>query len=364
MLVMAVAACGSDGGSSDDVDAGMGSQDGDIDAMMGRPMDPNDPVVDVPAFTGAYAFGKLTTEDNFMFGDSGTHFTEATTEHKVFDTRVHYARYRNNMLLQDKNGLSQVWIYDQATTQVGNAIALPSDAVGRAIQRGGMIYVGGLAKVYSYEVATGMWRMQPLTGTGTCTRVAAGKTRLWALCSNPNDSNTHELFSMWANKAMSDVVPLGASSPASTIFTWMTAAPDEDIVYYGSKAPEEACIGRATATELDTCAIPVRQIGNAQNTLTGAFVKRAEVTDNGASLFVSMFFSGNTGETVLFEITPSTKTVKRIRTIDTNAFAVCPDHSVTFQAGTFSQRYAGGVTTDVRLGAGGDNDMGCPLQPL
>lgn len=77
-----------------------------------------------------------------------------------------------------------------------------------------------------------------------------------------------------------------------------------------------------------------------------------------------MFFSGNTGETVLYEILPATKAIKRLRSIDSNAFAVCPDHAVVYQDFTISERYAGGVTTAVRLGAGGENDMGCPLKPL
>jgi hypothetical protein len=361
----ALAACGgSGGGDNGDVDAAIGTGDGDTtaDAADIRPMDPTDPVEEVPAFTGVYSFGKLTTEDNSSLGGTGTWFTEATTEHRVFTTRVHYARYRDDMLLQDKNGGSQVWVYDQATTTVGAPIALPSDAVGRATIRGGMIYVGGLAKVYSYEIATGTWRMRALTGTGTCQRVAAGKTRLWALCTKPSDSNTHELFSMWANKSLSDVVPLGSSSPVPTEpFTWITAAPDEDVAYFGSKNPAAGCIGKATATALEPCAIAMQTLSNFTSTV---YVKRGEITDNGANLYVSVFLSSNTSETELYEINMSTKHLEHLRSIDDNAFAVCPDHSVVYQDFTISERYAGGVATDVRLGAGGDYDMGCPLKPL
>ena len=64
----------------------------------------------------------------------------------------------------------------------------------------------------------------------------------------------------------------------------------------------------------------------------------------------------------LFEITLATEDIASIRSVD--SYATCPDNSVVFQDGLSSLRRAGGVTTTVRLGFGGDEDMGCPLKKL
>lgn len=351
--------CGGDGGGGVGPDASSSTDDApSVDAMSEeRPPDPADPVEDVPPFQGAYSFGKLTTQDNIQFGDSGTWFTDSTSEHRVTTTRVRYARYRDGVVLQDKDA-GRVFVYDQATTMVGPEITLPADAVGFATIRGGLIYIGGLGKVYSYEIATQMWRMRELPGAGTCVRAAAGTSRLFVLCASASAANTDVLYSTWANKTMSDVVPLGSVSPGvGAEFAWLTTAPGQDVAYFESRSPGEGCIGKATTTTLEPCAIPVRTLGSG---LAMAYLKRGELSEDGRTLYVTMFFDSS--ESPLYAIQVATMQYKYIRPVE--SFATCPDNSVVYQDGTISERYAGGVTSEVRLGAGGEYDMGCPLRPL
>src|SRR6185369_631350 len=141
-LLFLAAACGGSSTMNPGADGNTPGADAPTtptDASETRPPDPNDPVVDVPPYQGAYSFAKLTTQDNTQFADSGTWFTNDTTEHRVTTVRAHVARYRDQVLLQDKNA-AQVFVYDQVATTIGAAIALPSDAVGRATIRGGLIY--------------------------------------------------------------------------------------------------------------------------------------------------------------------------------------------------------------------------------
>mgnify|MGYP003631399479 FL=1 len=346
-LSLVAAACGSSSGASADgsvvEDAGQ-SPDAEVQADA-RMQDPSDPVELVPAHIGGYTFGKLTTEDFTAGNSGGTWFNDNATEHRVTTTRVHYARYRDNMVLQSKTD-SAILIYDQATTTVGAPVALPSDAVGRATIR------GGLAKLYSYEIETEMWRSQDLEGAGTCHHVAAGKTRLFAVCASPTEAKVDMVFSTWANKTMSDVVPSGIVSPGrGAEASWITIAPDDDVAYFGSITPELGCVGSATLGSVDSCAFSLSE--NYSNT-------SAQVSEDGATLYVATGTSDP--EDYLREVTLATKAVQAIRPVE--SYATCPDNSVVFQDGTISQRRAGGVTTDVRLGFGGGPDIGCPLKPL
>jgi hypothetical protein len=357
-VVLILAACGGGGTTNSGGDA----TDGDDGAMTPadadetRPPDPNDPVQDVPAHQGAYGFGKLTVQDKTQFADFGTWFTNTTTEHRVTTVRAHITRYRDQLLFQDKNA-AQVFLYDQTATTIGAAIALPSDAVGRATIRGGLVYIGGLGKVYSYELATQMWRSQPLAGAGTCHHVVAGKTRLFVMCADPSSSQKQQLFSTWANKTMSDALPLGTVSLASfESLQWITAAPGEDVAYFPSNIPSD-CIGRATTTTLTPCALALNTLG----TFMTARVADGRASEDGKSLFAAIY-SGTSSDNDLFEIKLSSLQVQHIYAVD--SFATCPDNSVVYQKFTASGRYAGGVTTAVRLGTGGEQDMGCPLAPL
>jgi len=153
-------------------------------------------------------------------------------------------------------------------------------------------------------------------------------------------------------------VPLGAVSPAEgTEFSWLTAAPGQDVAYFPSRSPDVACIGTLSTTKLDACTIPVRSLG----TLQTAYLVEGQASEDGASLYVTLFTQTSSDHS-LYEIKLPSQQLHSIRTVD--SFATCPDNSVVFQDFTLSQRYAGGVTTDVRLGTGGDYDMGCPLKPL
>jgi hypothetical protein len=359
-IVLAVlAACGGGGSptnSDPDASGGDGPDETTPDANEMRPPDPNDPVADVPAHQGAYTFGKLTVQDKTQFADYGTWFTNDTTEHRVTTVRAHITRYRDQLLLQDKNA-AQVFVYDQATTTLGPAIALPSDAVGAATIRGGLVYIGGLSKVYSDEIAAQMWRERPLPGAGTCHHVVAGKTRLFVMCADPSATDTQRMYSTWANKTMSDVVPLGAVPQARLSSMWITAAPGGDVAYFPSGIPSE-CIGTATTTTLDACKIPINTVG----TLTTARLSDARAGEDGAALFVKLYSAETTDEYDLFEIKLPSLQLTHIHSVE--AFATCPDNSVVYQDFVASGRYAGGVKTAVRLGAGGEYDMGCPLVPL
>lgn len=357
LAAVLLSACGDssgaqlDGGTGDDAaldDSGGGGADG-------RMQDPSDPVEVVPAHTGAYTFGKLTTDD-FASAASGTWFNDDVTEHKVTATRVRYARYRDAMVLQSKIA-AQILIYDQATTTVSAPITLPSDAVGRATIRGGLVYIGGLGKLYSYEIATQMWRSQPLPGAGTCHHVAAGNTRLFTVCAHPTQANTDMVFSTWANKTMSDVLPLGSVMPGEGVdMSWITAAPGGDVAYFASNKPDQGCVGKATLAGIDSCVFSLRTLLSAT-----VYVNRAEASEDGATLWVSAY--GASGpDNHLYEVTLATMMARSIRTVD--SYATCPDNSVVFQDGTLSQRRAGGVTTDVRLGFGTGPDIGCPLKKL
>lgn len=353
VVALVAAACGSSSEATTDgsvvEDAG---QSADAEPLAdARMQDPSDPVEEVLAHIGGYTFGKLTTEDYTAGNSGGTWFNDNATEHRVTTTRVHYARYRDNMLLQSKTD-SAILIYDQATTTVGDPITLPSDAVGRATIRGGLVYIGGLAKLYSYEIATEMWRSQDLEGAGTCHHVAAGKTRLFAVCTSPTESKVDMVFSTWANKTMSDVVPSGIVSPGRGAETsWIAIAPNEDVAYFGSITPDLGCVGSATIASIDSCATSV-----SENFSTTS----AQVSEDGATLYVTTGTSDP--EDYLREVTLTTKQVQGIRRV--NSYATCPDNSVVFQDGVISQRRAGGVTTDVRLGFGGEADIGCPLKLL
>jgi hypothetical protein len=79
------------------------------------------------------------------------------------------------------------------------------------------------------------------------------------------------------------------------------------------------------------------------------------------SCAIAMNATGDT-ETSLFEVKLPSKELNHLRSID--SYATCPDNSVIYQDFTISERYAGGVTTPVRLGYGGEYEMGCPLKKL
>jgi hypothetical protein len=317
--------------------------------------DPNDPVEDVPPYAGAYAFAKLTTDDVLQF--SGTFFTDDSSDHEVTATRVCYARYRDGMVLHSKLA-AEVYVYDQASTTIGTPIALPSDAIGQAVIRGGMLYIGGSAKLYSYELATQMWRSQPIPSTGACHHVAVGTTRLFAICANATDPHDDDLFSTWANKAMSDVVSIGTVAPGQGAeFGWLAVAPGSDTAYFNSEVPDRSCVGRMTLDAHEPCAFSLATL----TTLTNPLPNSGQVSEDGATLYVTLFAQDADGKR-LYEVDLATPSARLIRKVE--SYATCPDNGVIFQDGTISQRRLGGVTTDVRLGAGGQADMGCPLQKL
>src|SRR5688572_23356384 len=93
-LLVLIAACGDDG-SNAQLDAAPNPDDAlsDADSSTRRP-DPNDPVADVPMHTGAYTFGKLTSDEPSSPVQNGTWFNDDLTEHKVTDSETRYARYR------------------------------------------------------------------------------------------------------------------------------------------------------------------------------------------------------------------------------------------------------------------------------
>jgi hypothetical protein len=347
LVILAVAACGA---TPDH--AGADAPVANVDAHV---QDPDDPVADVPAYTGIYTFAKLTTDES-LTASAGTWFTDSTTEHKVSDIGTTYARYRDGTVLQSKLA-AQLFVYDQTASTIGAAIALPSDAVGRATIRGGMLYVGGTAKLYSYEIATGTWRMRALPNAGACHHVAAGATRLFAVCTNASTPANDDVFSTWANKTMSDVVPIGTLVPGGgEEFAWVTAAPGGDVAYLGARSPDLGCVARATWNALEPCALSIRSA----TTIADAVVWDGQASEDGALLYVTFHSQTNAGKH-LYEVSLASSAATDIRS-SIDSYATCPDNSVVFQDGTISQRRAGGVTTDVRLGSGGQTDMGCPLR--
>ncbi|NVB84025.1 MAG: hypothetical protein HOV81_36960 [Kofleriaceae bacterium] len=354
LVLVMVVGCGNESGSSTDGgptgDGGSGSAGADAHVQ-----DPADPVEDVPAFTGIYTFGKLTTDES-LNASAGTWFTESTTEHKVSNIRTTYARYRDGMVLQSKLG-AEMFIYDQATTTISAAIALPSDAVGHATIRGGLVYIGGSGKLYSYEIATGMWRSRTLPNAGACHHVVAGATRLFAICKNPTTTTNDDVFSTWANRTMSDVATVGTLSPGEGAeFSWITAAPGDDVAYLGSESPDRGCVARATWNTLEPCVFSLRTL----TTISDAILWDGQASEDGSLLYVTFHSQANAGKH-LYEVSLAQPMARYIRS-SIESYATCPDNSVVFQDGTISQRRSGGVTTDVRLGSGGELDMGCPLK--
>jgi hypothetical protein len=115
-------------------------------------------------------------------------------------------------------------------------------------------------------------------------------------------------------------------------------------------------VAKATLASIDECAFSLRTLLSA----TSLTVVPAQVSEDGAMLYVAAL--GTDSEKYLYEVILETMEVQGIRPID--SYATCPDNSVVLQDGTISQRRAGGVTSDVRLGFGGGADMGCPLKPL
>lgn len=353
-LVVAVCMAGAcSGNSGSSIDAASTSDAAGSNAADAPAQDPNDPVEDVPAFTGVYSFAKLTTDES-LTASAGTWFTDSTTEHKVSDIETTYARYRDAMVLQSTFA-AKIYIYDQATGTVGAAIDLPSDAVGTAIIRGGLVYIGGAGKLYSYELATRMWRTRTVPGAGACHHLAAGATRLFAVCTDATTIHNAYIVSTWANKTMSDVTPVGTFAPGpGADFSWITAAPGGDTAYLASNMP--GCVARATWNALDPCVFSMRTL----TTDTDAAVVDAAATEDGSLLDVSFVTQTDPGKH-LYEVTLTAQPMARsIRPVE--AYATCPDGSVVFQDGVGSWRRAGGVDTDVRLGAGGARYMGCPLK--
>jgi hypothetical protein len=179
---------------------------------------------------------------------------------------------------------------------------------------------------------------------------------LFAICANATTASNDDLFSTWANKSMSDVVTIGTVSPGKGAeFSWITAAPGSDVAYFGSRTVDLGCVGRATLNGLEPCAFSLRTIG----AYSDAVVSGGQASEDGALLYVTLSSQTSTGKH-LYEITTATPMARSIRTID--SYATCPDNSVVFQDGTISQRRSGGVNTSVRLGFGGEQDMGCPLK--
>lgn len=352
-LALVVGCNGSNGGSADDAPADDAPS---ADASDQRPMDPADPVEVVPAHGGIYKIGMLSSDEDINFGQYGTWFTNPTSEHEVLGANiVRYSRYRDRIVMQDLSA-PRIWIYDTTTTMPSAPIDLPSDAAGVATIRGGFVYVGGLARVYSYEIATSQWRMRPLSGTGTCHHVAAGATRLFVMCSGPTVPNDRQVFSTWANKTMSDVVPLGSISRSQPDLSWISASPAADVAYFESSDPSEGCIGTMTATTLEPCSIPLRNLPQ----LGDVFVVEARPSEDGGVLFVSLLHAMGTRQVHAIDL--ATKTARYV-TSDVRAFATCPD-GAAFIMRSGPERYAGGVTTDLRLANGGQRYIECALQPM
>ncbi len=334
-------------------DAGETTTDGSL-AGDAHAQDPNDPVEDVPAYTGVYTFAKLTTDESLTMS-AGLWFTDSVTEHKVSDIEMTYARYRDGMVLHSMFG-AQMFIYDQATTTISTAIDLPSDAIGHPIIRGGLVFIGAAGKLYSYEIATKMWRMQTLPNAGGCHHLAAGATRLFALCKNPNTTNDDDVFTTWANKSMSDVVKVGTLAPGKgPDLAWITVAPGDDVAYFGAGyMPDPGCIARATWNAMEPCAFSLRTL-----TTSSQAINRDGLMNEDGTLLYATAVSGS--DRSFYEIDVVQKVARSIPS-NVESYATCPDNSVTWQSGVSSKKRAGGVTTDVRLGSGGKRFMGCPLK--
>lgn len=322
-----------------------------VDAPIDAPtdaaiQDPTDPVEEVPAHTGAYTFARLGTVDEFT-QFVGSWFTSNTMQFKVTGIRARYARHRDAMVLQDGFNPRFV-IYDQATSTVGPDVPLPADAVGTATIRGGFVYVGGSGKVYSYEIATQTWRSRTLVGAGACTRVAAGRTRLFAMCVNPTQPGTAFLYSTWANRTMSDPSLIGSLAPSPT--PWITVAPDGDVAYFSSSSPDAGCVGRATPAALQSCRFSLRTLAGQPT----AVVRDAQVLEDGMILYVKTEIGVNAR---LYEVPLPMPQATDLGSV--GAYATCPDNSVIF--GT--HRRAGGLTTDIPASIG-TAAVGCPLRKL
>jgi hypothetical protein len=352
-VVVGAVACGggNPGTSGDDDDAPTDAATVGADAHV---QDPADPVEDVPAYTGIYTFAKLTTDEN-LDASAGMWFTDSVTEHKVSDIEMTYARYRDGMVLHSMFG-AQMFIYDQAATTISAPIDLPSDAIGHPIIRGGLVFIGAAGKLYSYEIATKMWRMRTLPNAGGCHHLAAGATRLFAVCKNPSSTNDDDVFTTWANKSMSDVVKAGTLSPGKGADSaWITVAPVDDVAYFGAGyTPDPGCIARATWNTMEPCAFSLRTL----TTSTTASNRDGQMNEDGTLLYATAF-SGSDKQ--FYEIDVEQKVARYIPS-SVESYATCPDNSVTWQAGVSAKRRAGGVTTDVRLGSGGGRFLGCPLK--
>lgn len=337
---------GQDGSDADDV-----VLDANANALDAHAQDPDDPVEEVPAHSGIYTFGKLTTDD-FLGASSGTYFTNDKQSVRISTTRVTYARHRDAMVLKSKIA-EDFFIYDGATQTLGDAHDLPSDAIGEPVIRGGVIYVGGNAKLYSYEIATDTWRSRTLAGTGACHHVVASATRLFALCSNLATPDDDDVFSTWANLSMSDVTTIGTVAPGQgAMYGWIAAAPGTDVAYFGSRASDPGCVARATWNAVEPCAFSLRTITPDDT----AFTFGGQASEDGALLYVESYDDDGR---LLYEVALAAGTATSLGHID--SYATCPDNSVVWQDFVTSKRRAGGVTTDVQLGSGGENDMGCPL---
>jgi hypothetical protein len=317
-----------------------------------RPTDPADPVASVASHAGPYGFAKLTTDRSNGLRSSGIWFTSDRDDRRLSEEyEPSYSRYRDDVLMQSDSD-ARVWLYDQRNEKISAEINLPTDAVGRAAIRGGFIYAGGLSKVYSYEIATKIWRTRDLPTEGTCHHASAGQNRLFVMCQSPTGGS--RFFSMFANKTMSDVVDVGAvDTEGQADSNWLTASPANDVAYFRSTKPTRDCIGRMTSTSIEECFIA----GG-----TSIPVNDASVSDDGMHLYVKLYTSDREEPDMLSEVRLSDKNVKQLTNVE--SYATCPDNSVIMQSFITSKRYAGGVFSDVRPGSGGQRDMACPLKPL
>src|SRR5262249_24286158 len=123
---------------------------------------------------------------------------------------------------------------------------------------------------------------------------------------------------------------------------------------FGSETPDRGCVGRATWNHLEPCAFSLRALAGVSDAITWD----AQASEDGALLYVTLITQSSAGHH-LYEVALAGPTAREVQPVD--AYATCPDNSVVFQNGTISQRRAGGVNTDVRLGFG-DAAMGCPLK--
>jgi hypothetical protein len=328
------------------IDAPVDAQlDAAIDALDG-PSDPNDPVLEVPAFGGAYGLARITTSDT---SPVGMYYRGAAGETQLSTVRSSFVRYRDRVVAQSKVA-AELRLFDQATATLSSPVALPSDVIGAVTVRGDFVYAGGLGRVYSYEIATGMWRSRALTGAGSCHHAAASANRLYVLCSNPVGTGAM-IFVTWANRTMSDPELVGSFSPAHSAATaWITASPTSDTAYYSSMTPTTACIGRATPAGLTSCALSLS---------AGSYAGRSQLSEDGNYLYVKR---GTAMPYNLVEIYVPTGQAVSVGAVD--AFATCPDNAVVWQQFVMSKRRAGGVTTDVTLMSGAELDMACPLRRL